>query len=53
MLGGIETVVLPIRAVRTRPPSAGSGPTPSCALRNNVLTSPRLLNESSLRSSWL
>jgi hypothetical protein len=51
---GTETVTPPMRAVRTRLPSGvGRSGLLSWALLSSVLMSPRLLTESSRRSSWL
>lgn len=54
MLLGTDTVTPPMRAVRTRLPSgvARSGLL-CCGLVSRLLMSPRLLTESSRRSSWL
>src|SRR5512139_1485547 len=54
MSRGSETVTPATRAVRTRPPSGVGSATSACwVARNSVLMSPRPLNESSRRSSWL
>ncbi len=54
MSPGIDTVAPPMRAVRTRSGSAtGASVSAFIALDSRLLTSPRLLIESSRRSSWL
>ena len=54
MLLGMDTVLPPTRTVRTRLPSgAGWAVAEAGGLTSNVLTSPRLLTESSRRSNWL
>ncbi len=52
---GTETLTPPMCAVRTKPPSSGMdlSAEPCFVAVSSVLTSPRLLNESSRRSSWL
>jgi len=51
---GIDAVMSPTRTVRTRLLSGAGWPVSVCgALPSSALTSPRLLSESSRRSSWL
>ncbi len=52
---GTETLTPPMCAVRTSPPSSGIAlsAVPCFVAVSKVLTSPRLLSESSRRSSWL